>query len=138
MSSVQEKNKAIVARFNKEFIEGHHDDLFWETVSPDFVNRSAEPGKQGRDGAWAWFTQGLRKAFPDMTVTVEDQFAEDDVVVTRKTYVATHQGAFLGVEPTGRKVSFGVIDIIRLADGKYVEHWAGPDMFQLYQQITAP
>ncbi len=79
----------------------------------------------------------MRKAFPDIAVTIGDQIAEDDLVVTRKSYVATHQAEFLGVPATGRKISFGVIDIIRLEDGKYVEHWAVPDLFDLHRQLTA-
>ncbi|ABK66351.1 ester cyclase [Mycobacterium avium] len=137
MSTTQQQNKEIIARFNKEFIEGGNEALFWETVSPEFINRSAAPGQDGPDGAFQWFTQVLKMAFPDLTVTIHDQIAEGDKTVTRKSYEATHMAPFLGVPATGRRVSFGVIDIIRIVDGKYVEHWASPEMFDLYRQITA-
>jgi predicted ester cyclase len=47
-----------------------------------------------------------------------------DRAVTRTSY----WGAFQGLPPTGRTVEFGVIDLIRLEDGRYVEHWAVADM----------
>lgn len=136
MTDVQTRNKEIIRRFNKEFIEGGDDALFDETVAPDFRNHSAhDPRNPGPEGAKFFFTQVLRPAFPDLKVDIEDQFAEGDVVVTRKSYDATHQGMFMGVPATGKRVRFGVIDIIRLRDGKYTEHWANADMMGLMQQL---
>jgi predicted ester cyclase len=49
--------------------------------------------------------------------------AEGDKVVTRKTIAGTHRGALMGIAPTGRAVSISVIDIVRVEDGRYAEHW---------------
>lgn len=134
--SLQDQNKAIIRRFNKEFIEGGNLALYDETVSPEFHNHTAHDGRDpGPEGARFFFTQVLRPAFPDLEVTIHDQVAEDDVVVTRKSYSATHQGEFMGVPATGKPVSFAVIDIIRLKDGKYLEHWANADMLGLLNQL---
>lgn len=136
MADLQEQNKAVIRRFNKEFIEGGNLELYDQTVSPEFVNRTPHDGRDpGPGGARNFFTQVLRPAFPDLTVNIDDQYAEGDVVVTRKSYEATHQGAFMGVPPTGKHVKFAVIDIIRLKDGKYVEHWANANMMGLMQQL---
>ncbi|WP_022891293.1 ester cyclase [Agromyces subbeticus] len=136
MGAIEERNKAIVRRFNEEFIQGHDDAVFEATIADGFVNHSANPGAApDRDGAYAWFTTVLRSAFPDLEVTVHDQLAEGDQVVTRKSYTGTHRGAFLGVPATGRRVQFGVIDIIILRDGRYVEHWANADLFGLLAQL---
>lgn len=136
MADLQEHNKAIIRRFNKEFIEGRNLALFDETVAPDFVNRTPHDGRQpGPEGARYFFTQILPVAFPDLKVNIDDQFAEGDVVVTRKSYEATHGGPFMGIPATGKHVRFNVIDIIRLRDGKYVEHWANADMMGLMQQL---
>ena len=137
MTTVQEKNKATIARFNSEFIQNGREAVWNETIAPEFVNRSAAEGAQDRDSSFFWFTKVLRPAFPDLIVTLHDQVAEGDTVVTRKSYSATHRGPFLGVPPTGKTVNFSVIDIIRLEDGKYVEHWANPDLFGLLQQLNA-
>ena len=48
---------------------------------------------------------------------IDDVIAEGDRVVIRQTWTGTHKGEFMGVPPTGKSVSFGVIDIIRVAGG---------------------
>lgn len=137
MTTAQEQNKATVVRFNREFIQGGDETVWTETIHPDFVNRSAPPGQQDVTASHFWFTKVLRPAFPDLTVQIDDQVAEGDTVVTRKSYRGTHEGPFIGVAPTHRAVEFTVMDIIRLQDGRYVEHWANPDMFGLHRQLTA-
>ena len=79
----------------------------------------------------------FRGAFPDSYFTVEDMLAEGDKVVTRKTFSGTHQGDWMGVPASGRKVSFGAIDIVRMDGDQVVEHWAQFDMLTLAQQIGA-
>jgi predicted ester cyclase len=60
-----------------------------------------------------------------------------DKVVTRKTFHGTHTGQFLGLAPTGHKASWDVIDIVRIKDGKMVEHWDVTDVFGLLMQLGA-
>lgn len=67
----------------------------------------------------------------------QDQVAEFDEVVTRKTYRATRQGTFLGGPATGRTVAFNAIDLLNLRDGRYVEHRALADVLGLLGQLTA-
>jgi steroid delta-isomerase-like uncharacterized protein len=117
-------NKAAVARFNEEVIERGDEGAFRELVAPDFVNRSAAPGmSSGPDGLLITFNRVLRPALPDLTVEIHDQIAEGDKVTTRKTLRGTHRGELLGIPPTGKTVAIDVIDIVRLKDGRYVEHW---------------
>lgn len=137
MTTEQETNKAIVANFNKKFIETGDMDVFHQTVAPDFVNRTPQLGQSaGPESSAHFFNDVLRPAFPDLEVTIHDQVAENDKVVTRKSYRGTHHGDFLGIPATGRTVEWGVIDIIRLRDGRYIEHWAVADMAGLRAQLT--
>ena len=55
--------------------------------------------------------------------------------VTHKLFQGTHQGTFMGIAPTGRQIAFAVIDILRLENGKVVEHWAIQDRLALMQQL---
>lgn len=73
----------------------------------------------------------------DLKVSIHDQVTEGEEVVTRKSYSATHQGTFLRVAPTGNFAEFGVIDILKLCDGKYIEHWACSDTLGLLGQLEA-
>ena len=116
-------NKAVVVRFNKEVIEQGNEATFRELMAPDFVNRTAPPGAPtGPEGMLATFNRVLRPAFPDLSVEIHDQVAEEDKVTTRKTIRGTHRGELLGIAPTGKRVEIDVIDIVRLANGRYVEH----------------
>lgn len=56
-------------------------------------------------------------------MTIHEQLAEGDKVVTRKTVSGIHSGPLFGLGPTGRAVSIDVIDIVRLENGRYAEHW---------------
>jgi steroid delta-isomerase-like uncharacterized protein len=133
--SLQETNKAVVRKFNKEFIEGGILSVYEELVSPNFVDHSGHEEVPNPKAAYFFITQVFRPAFPDVKVVIHDQFAEGDTVVTRKSYQGTHKGAFLGMPGTGKVINLAVIDIIKLRDGKYVEHWGSADMFGLMQQI---
>ncbi|MHB8800895.1 MAG: ester cyclase [Thermoanaerobaculia bacterium] len=118
------RNKAAVTRFNREVIERGNLASFNELLAPDFVNRTALPGiSPGREGMHRVLFGILRTAFPDLTVELHDQIAEDDKVTTRKTIRGTHSGLLPDLLPTGRAVEIAVIDIVRLRDGQYVEHW---------------
>jgi len=135
LSSLQDTNKAIVRRFNKEFIEDGKLSVYDELVSPNFDDHSGHEAVPNPRAAYFFITQVFRPAFPDVKVVILDQFAEGDTVVTRKSYEGTHKGAFFGMPASGKAIKLAVIDIIKLRDGKYVEHWGSADMFGLMQQI---
>jgi predicted ester cyclase len=135
VSSLQDTNKAIVRKFNKEFIEGGNFSVYDELVSSTFVDHSGHDAVPNPRAAYFFITQVFRPAFPDVKVIIHDQFAEGDTVVTRKSYQGTHKGPFLGMPGTGKAINLAVIDIIKLRDGKYVEHWGSADMFGLMQQL---
>jgi predicted ester cyclase len=63
-----------------------------------------------------------RKAFHDYHETTEDIIAEGNKLWVRLTYTATHTGEFLGVAPTGNKITSRAVDIHRLVNGKVVEY----------------
>ncbi|GLU57418.1 hypothetical protein Dfri01_68790 [Dyadobacter frigoris] len=69
------------------------------------------------------FNNILRPAMPDMKVMIYEQVAEGDLVTTRKNISGTHTGTLLGLAPTGHRISIDVIDIVRIKNGKYLEHW---------------
>ncbi len=77
----------------------------------------------------------LHAAFPDMQTTMEQEIVAGDMITTVVTVRATHQKEFLGIPATGKQVSFMVIRLDRIVDGKIVDHWALPDFFSLLQQI---
>jgi steroid delta-isomerase-like uncharacterized protein len=134
-----EQNKELVTRMIEELFNRGNVDKVDEFLASDFVEREdLPPGlPPGREGV-KQLASMMRSAFPDLKGTIEDAVAEDDKVVVRWTCAGTHSGGeFMGIPPTGRKVSIEVIDIIRIADGKFVEHWGLMDNTALMQQLGA-
>ena len=78
-----------------------------------------------------------RQAFPKQRVTMRDMAADGDKVWTHKTFETVHEGEFMGIAPTGKTITVDAIDIMRMADGKIVEHWAVQDMWGLMRQLGA-
>lgn len=118
-----ETNKAVVRQFNKEVIEEGNRESFDALMDQNFINQTAPTAANGAEGMWNTFTNILRPAFPDLRVEIYDQIAENDKVTTRKAIIGTHKGVLMGIEPTGKQIRIEVIDIVRLKNGKYVEHW---------------
>jgi len=121
--------RSVVIRFNREVIEQGLAESLAALLAPDFVNHTAAPGMpSGPEGMRAMFEDILRPALPDLRVEIHDQIVEGDKVVTRKTLRGTHRGALLGVPATGRAIAIRVIDIVRVAGGRYAEHWGSNDL----------
>ncbi|MBD1552838.1 ester cyclase [Pseudomonas typographi] len=117
-------NKALVCRFNEEVIEQCNRAAFDALVADDFINRTTAPGTpDGKESLWHTFNHVLRPGLADLKVTVLDQVAEGDKVTTRKRITAIHVGELLGIAATGRSVVIDVIDIVRIHNSQYVEHW---------------
>ena len=124
MNSQVEQNKAVVLRFNKEFIEQGNMKSFKELVSDQVINHAAPAGTPSGPESMRYFImEVLRKGFPDIKVEILDQVADGDRVCSRKVLRGTHAGEFMGLAPTNKKITFNVIDIIRIENGKYAEHW---------------
>lgn len=119
------ENKEVVRRFNIEVIQNGDEAEFSALMAPGFVNHAAPPGgPNGPESMWNTFQNVLRPALSNLTVTIHDQIAEGDKVTTRKTISGLHTGALLGVPATGREVAIAVIDIVRVQNGQYAEHWS--------------
>ena len=129
--------KSVVRRFNEEVIAGGDRAAFDALMAPDFVNRSAPPGAPNDgESMWNTFATVLRPALEGLAVVIHDQIAEGDKVVTRKAFKATHTGPFMDVPATGKSITFPVVDIVRLRDGKYIEHWGIRDTYSVLRQLT--
>jgi predicted ester cyclase len=130
-----EDNKALVRRFVDEVQSGGNIDLIEEICSPEFVNHSAPLGLPADREGIKVVANMFRGAFPDSYFTVEDMIAEGDKVATHKKFHGTHRGEFMGISPTGQRVSIELIDIVRIAGEKVVEHWSMGDNLGMMQQL---
>ena len=140
-SANEAANKAIVRRFVEEFQDQHRVEVVDELVSRDFVNRSGTvrdiPGMERATDfeGMKEIDRMYRKSFPEQRVTIRDMAAEGDKVWTYKSFSAVHSGEFMGIAPTGKTITIDAIDIMRVANGKIVEHWAVQDVWGLMRQL---
>ncbi len=130
-----EANKATNRRFYEEVINQKRLAVVDEVAGANYVSHSFPPGlPPGREGLKA-FISAFHAAFPDGHLSIDHMIAAGDTVATRLTFRGTHMGDFMGIPPTGKKVTVPALDMARYADGKLVEHWGGPDQMSLMQQL---
>ncbi len=79
--------------------------------------------------------ESLRRAFSDFRLTIEDLTTAGDAVWLRMVATGTNDGSFMGNAPTGRPIRIDVFDVIRVEDGRMVEHWGVPDRLGAILQL---
>jgi len=126
-------NRALVQQL---FIELDNCDVssVMKYCSDDAIYHSPLVGDIKGD-ALEQFFDSICTAFPDAKRSVEDQFTDDIHVVTRWKFTATHRGDFLGIAPTGKRITVTGISIHRISGGKIVEEWQQWDSLGLMQQL---
>ena len=134
---MSEANKTLIRRLVEEVQNRHNVDAIDEFIAPSFVNYDPLPGLPGTLQGAKQLHQMLFAALPDLKMTIHDQAAEGDKVWTRKTGTGTHQGELFGIPATGKQVSWNIIDIMTIRNGKVTEHWVVADVMSLMQQLGA-
>jgi steroid delta-isomerase-like uncharacterized protein len=134
--SMTETNKAISRRVVEEIFNAGRLEVADELVTPDFISHdpsSPEPiiGPEGLKRQ----AEGYRTAFPEIRLTIEDEIAEGDRVVTRWTARGTHQAELFGFPATGKEATVTGMTIDRIVDGRIVESWTNWDTLGLLQQL---
>jgi steroid delta-isomerase-like uncharacterized protein len=104
-------------------------------IHPDFFDHTNPPGMQHGLAGHKAIVALFRAAFPDQWWQIEDLIAEGDKVVARTTMRGTHLGDFFGIPPTGRAVTLPGVHVMRIADGKVIEHWGSNDDLGLMRQL---
>ncbi|MEV5321829.1 ester cyclase [Streptomyces sp. NPDC052687] len=122
--SAGERNKATIRRVFTEFVNQGDASVVDECYRPDIVDHAGLPGApEGAEGV-KYTIAGLREAFPDFHVTIEDISAHDDMVVIHNTWRGTHLGELLGMAPTGRSfLSVGIVIWRFDEEGRIAERW---------------
>ena len=127
-----EENKAIIRRFVECYNERKLD-LIDDFVAPDYIDHDKNIG---REGLKQLISMGL-KAFPDWLETIEDIIAEGDKVWVLLTYTGTSKGDFMGLSPTGKKITCKAVDIYCIVNGKLAEYWNVTDNMNIFTQVGA-
>lgn len=139
MKNQSELNKTIVQKFNKECIEIANKSSFDQLLSEQVINHSAPPNAPNGKASFDFFINNiLHKGFSDLKVEILDQIAEGDLVATRKKIKGKHTGEIFGIVASQKEVEINIIDIIRLNNGQYVEHWGQSNFTDVLNEISKP
>ena len=128
-----EENKTLVRRYCEEVLDPANVDLIDEFLAPDFVDHHGDPsipssGPEYFDLFKREYSKN-RAALSDARYVIEDMIAEGDKVVVRGTFTAVHdRGEWVGMAPSGERVTLTSIYIYRVEGGKIVEMWVEDSM----------
>jgi len=132
-------NTADIKKLNQYFYDEvfrrQHVDAIDELLTDDFVEHIPAPGQTPDRAGAKKFINHMVQAFPDLDFRIESEIAEGDTIAVVGTMTGTHNGEFLGVPATGRKVNVMVMDTSRVRDGKFSDHWGLVDVPTLMDQV---
>lgn len=134
---MSEENKALTRRIVEEVWNRGNLDFVDESFAPDYQDHNPRPGQEPGIEGYKGGVSMMRSAFPDLSLDIEDIVAERDRIALRYTLQGTHDGDFMGVPASGRRVSSDGMVFARFQDGRVVERWGIQDMLTLLQQIGA-
>ena len=107
------------------------DEFFAENFRSHNMPAGFPPGRDGVRRFFAAFAEGLS----DLDVSVDVLLAEDELVAVRTTTRGTHSGPLLGIPASGRRIEIDGTDILRVRDGRIVEHWGLTNTVGALEQV---
>ncbi len=132
MTTAQQKNEALVKNIYRLVEETRYDsvqDLVSDSVAVHIGEMTLD-----RNG-WLGMAKMFMGAFPDGVHAFERVISTGDYVVTVARFTGTHTGPFQALPPTGKRVSFPVLMVDRIVDGKVVEHRGEFDTAIMMRQL---
>jgi len=141
-----EENKAIVRRFQEEYLVGRNTTVGDELLAPGFHLKAAGVGWRSlQPPGSATMTRAMKAwwdAFPDLAAPIEQMIAEGDKVLVVSMMSGTHQADFLAgpagpIKATGRRFTLPDMTVYRIAEGRIVEAWGSFNAGSLWQQLGA-
>jgi steroid delta-isomerase-like uncharacterized protein len=132
--------KHIITRFVEELWNARSLDVADEIFSEDCVTHQlcsgvlAEPTPRGPQ-AIREHVSGWLISFPDLRFNIEQMIAEGDRVVSQLVMEGTHQGTWMGISATGKKILIRMITIHRIANRKIAEDWVLVESLGFFQQL---
>ena len=123
--SETEENKALVRKFYEEaWVKGNADAVNEFVAADDYVEHGLPTGAEGLKRS----ITAYRAAFPDWKSTLDDIFAEGEMVTCLWSTRGTHLDDWYGIPPTGDHFTATGISVLRIAGGKVVENWTSSDV----------
>ena len=129
---MSEQSKILARRFYDEILNGRKMDVADEILSPEYVDHSATA--PGLENFKIYFSM-ITNVFPDIKVTIEDLFADEDKVAVRLIIHGTQLGSFRGFPPSSTQAIWTGIDILHISNGLITERWSERDFLNMLLQL---
>jgi steroid delta-isomerase-like uncharacterized protein len=129
-----ETNKTIARRLVEEVQNQHNISAMDKLYAPNYIYHAAHGVPPTLEGNKQFFSL-LFAAFPDLHLTIHNQIAEGDKVVTHKTMSGTHLGTFVGIPATGKLMAMEILEILQIDAGKITGCWLFYDRLSLMYQL---
>ena len=127
-------HKAVIHRFIDEAINKGDLSVLDELVHPDYVFRSPGQELHGAEALKAFFA-GLRSAFPDLHLNIDELVVEGDKTVSSFTLTGTHKAEFMGIPAIGNPININGMVLSQFREDKIREEWEVLDQLGLMQQL---
>ncbi len=135
-----EQAKDIIKRFVEELWNARRLDVADQIFSEECVTHQlqsgavVEPSPRGPQAMKEHVSSWLM-SFPDLRFDIEQMIAEQDRVVSQLVMEGTHQGTWMGISPTGRRLQIRMVTIHRIANNKIAEDWVLVESLGFFQQL---
>ena len=127
-------NKEIVAGFFEIYNTKDYSTIY-QFVAANYFDHSL-PEVRSAAAAIA-ILESVHQSFPDIQVKIDDLIEEDNKVVFRGHFTASHLGEFRGIPPTGNRIQFEALEIFKVENQKITESWGYWPMSNILDQIQA-
>ena len=127
-----EQNMILARRFYDEILNARKMDVADEILSPEYIDHSTTA--PGREHFKAYLVM-ITSVFPDIKVTIEDLFVDNNKVAVRLTIHGTQLGSFRGFPPTGTQATWTGIDILHTSNDVITERWSERDFLNMLLQL---
>jgi steroid delta-isomerase-like uncharacterized protein len=126
---------SLIRRLHKELLAARDPAVVDAFFSPDFVSHTNPPElPDGVEGVRRFFAM-FRDAMPDVDVAIDELIVDGDRAAVATTIRGTHTGELLGLPATGRRLEVVGVDMVRVRDGRIVEHRGLTDTVGLMRQL---
>ena len=120
----------VIDAYNSRTLEA-----FDSLLTDDVVLVRDEEKARGREEFKAVLAR-VRRAFPDLRYRIDDVVVSPDRFALRWEARGTHQGEYLGVQASGRPVSYTGITLYELRDGRIARVWVSADLLSLLRRLN--
>jgi predicted ester cyclase len=130
-----EEEKAKAARFVTDVVNPGRWDEINQYLDPNGVDHLVPPGFPGGSEGTKQVLPMLHAAFPDLHYKVEETLVEGDLLTQRVTGRGTMKRSLFGMPPTGKQAEWLELHIVRVKDGRMVEHWGNVDQMSMLVRL---